>query len=135
MDEYIKREDAIKHLIAKCIVKYPISFGFGLQAAVKELRKIPTAYVAPKSEVEKQKRKQDVMLLDAIDTFRNLLCIESYLDYEDTRKHYVVSIDDVNRIHAELKKKYTERCPDCKHFVGCECFDGKTCDEYERSDE
>jgi hypothetical protein len=36
---------------------------------------------------------------------------------------------------AELKKKYTERCPDCKHFVGCECFDGKTCDEYKRSDE
>lgn len=63
-----------------------------------------TADVAPKSEVAKQK----AMLLDAIDTFRNLLCIESYLDYEDTRKHYVVSIDDVNRIHDELKKKYTE---------------------------
>ena len=30
-----------------------------------------------------------------------------------------------------LKKKYTERCPDCKHFVGCECFSGQTCDEYE----
>lgn len=22
-------------------------------------------------------------------------------------------------------------CPDCKHFIGCECFDGKTCDQYE----
>jgi hypothetical protein len=32
---------------------------------------------------------------------------------------------------AELKKKYTERCPDCKHFVGCECFSGMTCDQYE----
>ena len=61
-----------------------------------------------KSEVEYQKRKQEVMLLDAIDTFRNLLCIDSYFDYEDTRKHYVVNIDDVNRIHDELKKKYTE---------------------------
>lgn len=68
----------------------------------------PTADVVPKSEVEYQKRKQEVMLLDAIDTFRNLLCIDSYVDYEDTRKHYAVSIDDVNRIHAELKKKYAE---------------------------
>ena len=73
------------------------------------LDEMPTADVVPKSEVEKQERKQEVMLLDAIDTFRNLLCIESYVDYEDTRKHYVVNIDDVNRIHAELKKKYTEQ--------------------------
>lgn len=33
-------------------------------------------------------------------------------------------------------KKVTEKkCSDCKHFVGCECFSGKTCDEYERSGE
>jgi hypothetical protein len=31
---------------------------------------------------------------------------------------------------AELKKKYTESCTDCTHFVGCECFDGKTCDDF-----
>ena len=24
-----------------------------------------------------------------------------------------------------------ETCPDCRYFVGCECFDGKTCDMYE----
>ena len=33
---------------------------------------------------------------------------------------------------AKLKKKYTERvCTDCIHFVGCECFSGMTCDQYE----
>ena len=24
-----------------------------------------------------------------------------------------------------------EECPSCKHFAGCECFDGETCDLYE----
>ena len=35
---------------------------------------------------------------------------------------------------AELKKKYTEQCPKCKRFVGCECFSGQTCDEYEEGE-
>lgn len=36
----------------------------------------------------------------------------------------------------ELKKKYAPKeCPTCKHFVGCECFDGKICEEYEGVDE
>lgn len=25
----------------------------------------------------------------------------------------------------------TTECPDCNHFVGCECFDGKTCENYD----
>lgn len=75
---------------------------------IKAIFAKPTADVAPRAEVDKQIAKQKAMVLDVIDTFRNLLCIESYLDYEDTRPHYCVSIDDVNRIHAELKKKYTE---------------------------
>ena len=84
------------------------------ESGVKVLNMIdnaPTADVAPRAEVDKQIAKQKAMVLDVIDTFRNLLCIESYLDYEDTRPHYCVSIDDVNRIHAELKKKYTEPDP------------------------
>lgn len=45
-------------------------------------------------------------------------------------KHYIFG-DMVGDI-AELKSRYTEAkvCTDCKHFVGCECFDGKTCDLY-----
>lgn len=34
-------------------------------------------------------------------------------------------------VFAELKKKYLYRCPECKHFVGFECFSGQTCDQYE----
>lgn len=34
-------------------------------------------------------------------------------------------------VFAELKKKYLYRCTDCKHFVGCECFSGKSCDLFE----
>ena len=82
---------------------------------VTDIVRIDTADVVPKSEVDKDIKaltkeiaKQKAMLLDAIDTFRNLLCIESFVDYEDTRKHYVVNLDDVDRIHDELKKKYTE---------------------------
>lgn len=78
----------------------------------------PTADVVPKSEVDKDIKvltkevaKRKAMILDAIDTFRNLLCIESFVDYEDTRKHYVVTLDDVDRIHEELKQKYTEGEP------------------------
>ncbi len=39
--------------------------------------------------------------------------------------------DDLADCFAALKKKYTERCPDCKHFVGRECFSGMTCDQYD----
>lgn len=30
-----------------------------------------------------------------------------------------------------LKKKYTEGCSACSHFLGCECFDGETCDRFD----
>jgi hypothetical protein len=162
MDEYIKREDAIKHLIEECIVKYPISFGFGLQAAVKELRKIPAAYVAPKSEVDKwvlrcqewhsvaELKSQQIVKLEqeneALKDSNEHLAVllaeaktevarEIFEEIENAKYtilglHDVVSMGDIE----ELEKKYTEQCPDCKHFVGCECFDGKTCDEYEEGE-
>ena len=28
----------------------------------------------------------------------------------------------------------TKDCRTCKHFVGCECFDGKVCGEYTERD-
>lgn len=91
------------------------NFVFTANWIMEILDNLPPADVVPKSEVDKDIKaltkevaKQKAMLLDAIDTFRNLLCIESFVDYEDTRKHYVVNLDDVDRIHDELKKKYTE---------------------------
>ena len=53
MDEYIKKEDAIKHLSGECMVKYPLSYSNGISAAIKEIGKLPTADVVPKSEVDK----------------------------------------------------------------------------------
>ena len=45
----------------------------------------------------------------------------------------IVSMGDIE----ELKKKYTEQCPKCKHFVGCDPYkimfyktSGESCDEY-----
>lgn len=41
-------------------------------------------------------------------------------------------IDDetFNSLFNKLKKKYCD-CRDCKYFVGCECFSGNTCKEFE----
>ena len=131
-----KENDMPRYIDADALIKkifpYDVAdrsrYTINAKAVYEAIQKAPTADVVPKSEVErlsveleamrcaansykmhyKEAEIAKVMLLDAIDTFRNLLCIESYLDYEDTRKHYVVSIDDVNRIHGELKKKYTE---------------------------
>jgi hypothetical protein len=34
-------------------------------------------------------------------------------------------------VFEEIKKKYLYRCSECRHFVGCECFSGKSCDLFE----
>ena len=91
MDEYIKREDAIKHLRGACIAKYPLSFSYGIFASADEISKLPTADVAPKSEVaeeiigEVRKALLNMVLANAM--------VETY---------------DLEKFFAELKKKYTE---------------------------
>ena len=32
---------------------------------------------------------------------------------------------------AKMKNINNPQCPDCKHFAGCECFSGMTCDQYD----
>lgn len=34
-------------------------------------------------------------------------------------------------VFEEMKKKYLYRCSECRHFVGCEFFSGKSCDKFE----
>ena len=82
------------------------------KASVKRvLIQAPTADVVPRSEVER--------IFDEVDSMLDLVGAMVGLDIRVYGKY------------AELKKKYTERvCTDCKHFVGCECFSGQTCDEY-----
>lgn len=55
-------------------------------------------------------------------------------DIEGVRQDAIIEFADCMQKHfAELKKKYIpDDCRKCKHFVGCECFDGKTCDIYDR---
>lgn len=101
VDLYRKQVDELEDELASTYDK--------LENAKVELEAMRTAANSYKMHYEnlaREIKRTKAMLLDSIDTFRNLLCIESWLDYEDTIKHYVVSIDDVNRIHDELKKKY-----------------------------
>ena len=47
------------------------------------------------------------------------------------------TVDDkkLYRVFDKLKKRYLNlQCPDCKHFVGCECFDGRICDRFEMTE-
>ena len=50
MARYINLDEAIKHLQFDCKAKYPLSYSNGISVAIKEIGKLPTADVAPKSE-------------------------------------------------------------------------------------
>ena len=32
-----------------------------------------------------------------------------------------------------IKLSEDKSCHDCRYFLGCECFSGKTCDDYEET--
>ena len=43
-----------------------------------------------------------------------------------------VNLKVFDAVLNNIISKYTKRvCTDCTHFVGCECFSGLTCDQYE----
>ena len=88
MAPYIDLDQAIMHLRCDCMTRYPISYSNGISTAIKELKKLPTADVVPKSEVN-----------EIIGTFEVLLY-----------KHYNGDITEREfyRLFAELKKKYRE---------------------------
>lgn len=58
--------------------------------------------------------------------------IEEMLIFSSTLPRCAMLID-IDML-AELKKKYTEQCPDCKHFIGCEkaVWHG-LCEEYDKN--
>ena len=50
----------------------------------------------------------------------------------------VVKVTEVFKLLKKISGEMLyeeEECPSCKHFVGCECFDGETCDLYEKNTE
>lgn len=104
MDEYIKKDDAIRAALKGASLHYHDQFGaVDIAAAIDEL---PTADVAPKSEVEKIFAEIELFLNKAIDGWRK----ERTVAYNDRQ---IEMIDFRNGafkycLHeiAELKKKY-----------------------------
>lgn len=44
-------------------------------------------------------------------------------------------LNSIEETDTTIQKTEEKSCTDCTHFVGCECFDGKTCDEFDRKTE
>ena len=100
MDEYIKREDALDAVLFALV-------GTGYQStAILAIRDIPTADVAPKSEVAREMFEEIEEKLNYNHTiFSNCASRLVRNDYLDGRlEAYKEFID----IITELKKKYTE---------------------------
>lgn len=160
MAEYIDREVAKKMLdeyrISRTMSMYGdmdllMEWREGVKCSMKKLDEVPTADVVPKSEVEKLKSdlivwKQDrfnlYQRLELYEMARQKVAREIFADMkkclwqrfsDEVEGEYRITEEDF----AELKKKYPgeKECPNCRYFVGCECFDGKTCDEYEEKKE
>ena len=132
MDEYIKREDVIKHLRGACIAKYPQSFSYGIFASADEISKLPTADVAPKSEVEmlqgalKAEERHNELTMEMAkkalanaksDVAREIFeeIDKIFVDYKIDRclekcglRLIVSNGEGIEQRFAELKKKYTE---------------------------
>lgn len=106
---------------------------------IKEvLNNAPIADVVPKSEVDKTIAEWAHLHADVVnrlDNAKSEFAREIFEEIEFDIHQLMFERDETRAIAIEgvianLKKKYTESCTDCQHFVGCECFDGKTCDEY-----
>lgn len=89
MDEYIKREDALKAITWNGLYEPPEVIHLTLLTAQKNIRKIPTANVVPKSEVA-----------EIID--------EAFKMMEDNFVNTPIYKVFPHRLKAALKKKYTE---------------------------
>lgn len=121
MDEYIKRQDVIKHLRGTCIAKYPLSFSYGIFASADEISKLPTADVVPKSEVEQLNHKYDLAVAEReanVKGFTDDLAkvkaevareiFNEFEEYLSEKKFGTFYYNYLKEIIAELKNKYTE---------------------------
>ena len=95
----------------------------GFSEASRVIDRIPTADVAPKSEVIKE-------LSERIND--SLKCL---IDLGED----VVEITEINALIHDIFDDYlsggAEECPRCAHFVGCEsALGGEACDDFEDGD-
>lgn len=109
MDEYIKREDVIKHLRGACIAKYPLSFSYGIFASADEISKLPPANVVPKSEIVNildGLMKEAREIADRYEKSANETSDYDYarIEYRGCQMGALLVLFKI----AELKKKYTE---------------------------
>ena len=102
----------------------------GIEKAMFKVVYAPTADVVPKQAYLDYEEAAGLKQAktEAIKEFAARLKDCSYdLRYNDGDYTSVIEEHCIDRIVKEM----TAQCPDCKHFVGCECFSGKTCDEFE----
>ena len=66
------------------------------------------------------------------DEFVCSVCKESFVSSELTDEEFLEMMKFCPNCGAKMKRTTSDKvCTDCTHFVGCECFSGMTCDEYE----
>lgn len=100
MDEYIKREDAIK-----AIIEHPSKIGVFTANAIRAIKDLPTADVAPKSEVANEVIDDIEMYVLGIKSGKEIIEKTTPKIYRLKRKDYM---EAVLEYLAALKKKYTE---------------------------
>ena len=118
MDEYIKREDALK-----IIDNYSTAVtedGKVVADAIRDIIAVitPTADVVPKSEVEKLKADVEVWKQNRFNIYQKLECYKMTRAkvareiFEEIEKHLIFNAYGIatisDKTFAELKKKYTE---------------------------
>ena len=109
-----------------------------MQCVERAINEAPAVDVVSKSEVDRLqnsldisrketrrylKRKEEIKS-EVVRDFAEEVKLEFYREFDEIIPSIMAEKID------ELVKKYTEVCTDCRYFVGCECFDGKTCDLY-----
>jgi hypothetical protein len=116
MDEYIKREDAIKATTYVGTAVPTDIIPLTLYAAQKNIRKIPAADVAPKSESELDSipvEAAEALKEKAVEKAKAEVAREIFGEIEELLRCGVVEHSDcldsyVKKGYVELKKKYTE---------------------------
>lgn len=104
-------------------------FAEELEKANAEIERLKYNLKAVLDEIPETKRELTSEIFAEIDSkilAEIDLCNGVLIEFEEADEPYhrikgeVSALCKIQDFIAELKKKYTEQCPDCKHFVGCE---------------
>ena len=108
MDEYIKKDDAIRAALKGASLHYHDQFGaVDIAAAIDEL---PTADVAPRAEVERLEAEKEAILKNYAECMKDY-AREIFEEINAIKKEYASGDIDGNELYIRLyhlEKKYTE---------------------------